>query len=338
MKTVFLTGATGFVGAYLIQYLLQKGYRVRALRRERSNTALIQSIENQVEWVVGDILDEPLLEDALQGVQHVYHAAALVSYQPTDAELLLQINHQGTANLVNAALYAGVEKFLHVSSIAALGRKEHQTHFDENTQWENTKLNSNYAISKFRGECEVWRGIEEGLSAVIVNPSVIVGAGYWHTGTGHFFRQVAKGLSFYPVGRTGFVDVRDVAKASIALMESDITAQRFILNGENWTYQQLFETIARALQRRAPRLKLPAWLGELAWRADYAKSRLLGTQPLITQEIIQKTQGDFNYSNEKIIKAIGYQFQPLAETIQQTALAYQQSQAEHLQFGLLPLD
>jgi dihydroflavonol-4-reductase len=335
LKTVFLTGATGFVGSYLLQNLLAKGYKVRALRRKNSPLHLVAPWADAVEWVTGDIDDEAFLEESLSGVQAIYHSAAFISYQPKDAEQMLQVNANGTANLVNAALYAGVERFLYVSSIAALGRKQHQTHYDENSQWENNSLNSNYAISKFKGECEVWRGMEEGLSAVIVNPSIIVGAGYWSVAAGQFFRRFSTRRWLYPRGGSGFVDVRDVAAASVALMETNIQNQRFILNAENWSYKKLFSQIAESLGQRPPNWEISDTLAGWAWRADMLKARILGVPPTLTRELAHSVQQTFTYDNQKILQSLpNFQFRPLAQTLEDTAKVFLESQKKGLGFGL----
>jgi len=248
-KQVLVTGGTGFLGAYLLAYLVKKGYQIKAIKRKTSSMDLVKNIQHKIEWLEGDILDTPFLETAMKGVQQVYHAAAIVSFDPRDAAFMLKVNAEGTANLVNAALYEGVEKLVHVSSIAALGRKEFQPNINETAQWENSKENSNYAISKFKAECEVWRGMQEGLKIAILNPSVIIGAGNWKQGSCQLIQKVAKGLQFYPKGSTGFVDVRDVARAAILLMESDISGERYILNGANWSYQKFFTQTALALNQ-----------------------------------------------------------------------------------------
>lgn len=334
-KKVFVTGATGFVGAYLLRQLVERGYQVRALHRRSSRTDLIIGVQQQVEWVEGDIMNLHLLEEQMQGMEEVYHAAALVSFDPKDKDKMFSINGEGTANVVNAALHCGISKLLHVSSIAALGRRPFQTDIDERIQWENNKLNSSYAISKFRGENEVWRGIEEGLSAVIVNPSVVLGAGFWNKGTSKFFPRVWKGQHFYPRGATGFVDVRDVARASIALMESEQVNERFILNAENWTYQQLLNTIADALGKKRPGRKAGPLLMALAWRWEALRSRLLRKKPLLTRETARTSSSTFRYHSDKIKEAIGYRFHPVAQTIAETAELYKLAAESHLDYGLL---
>lgn len=335
-KKVLVTGATGFVGAYILRYLLQKGYKIKALRRRNSPMSLVKDIQSQIEWLEGDILDLPFLERAMEDVQQVYHAAAMISFNPQESNLMFKINAEGTANVVDAALYAKVEKFVHISSIAALGRKAFQPHVDEAMQWENSKENSNYAISKFKAECEVWRGFEEGLNGAVVNPSMIVGAGYWNQGSCKLFEEIwRRNSSFYPGGSTGFVDVRDVAKASIALMESDISNERFILNGENWSYQQFFTRTATALGKKIPTKKLADWQINTLARLDWLRSKLFNSNPILTQETARTVQSTFYYSNEKIKKALNFEFMPIEDCVQETAKVFLESKRNGGDFGVL---
>lgn len=336
-KQVLVTGGTGFLGAYLLNYLVQKGYQIRAIKRKTSSMDLVKNIQSQIEWLEGDILDIPFLETAMKGVQQVYHAAAVISFDPREAAFMLKVNAEGTANMVNAALYEGVEKFVHVSSIAALGRKEFQPHINEMAQWENSKQNSNYAISKFKAECEVWRGMQEGLNIAIVNPSVIIGAGHWNQGSCQLIQKVAKGFKFYPKGSTGFVDVRDVARAAILLMESDISGERYILNGVNWSYQKFFTETAKALQQSPPNKLAAPWMINFLWRAEWLRSKIFRSSPLLSRETARTSQATYYYHNEKIVKDLGYDFISMEETLHATAKAFKESQAKTLNYGLMPL-
>lgn len=336
-KQILVTGGTGFVGAYLLRFLLQKGYKIKAIKRKSSPMNLVADIQDQIEWLEGNILDTPFLERALKGVQQIYHTAAMISFDPRDAAMMLKTNAEGTANIVNAALYEGVEKLVHFSSIAALGRKDFQPHINESAQWENSKHNSNYAISKFKAECEVWRGMQEGLSIGIVNPSVIIGGGYWNQGSCRLIQNVAQGMKYYPQGGTGFVDVRDVALAAIHLMESSIVGERYILNSANWSYQQFFAAIAQSLNQTAPHKKASPWMVNLLWRLEWLRSKLFRSKPLLTKETAQTAQATYYYHNEKIVKDLQFDFIPLEQTIQETSQAFLQSKQQGLSYGLLSL-
>jgi nucleoside-diphosphate-sugar epimerase len=335
MNKVLLTGASGFLGSYMLRLLLKKGYDVRAVRRKDSSMAILNDVIDAVEWMEGDITDLSFLEEAVQGIDYVYHAAAAVSFNSKDKDKMMFVNGTGTENIVNVCLDNGVKKLLHVSSIAALGRKENITKIDENAQWENSPLNSDYAISKFKAECEVWRGIQEGLNAVIINPTLIMGAGYWHLGTCKMFKQADKGLKFYPKGGNGFVDVRDVAEVSVKLMESEISGERFIVNSDNYLFKDAFSMMAKALGRKARFIKAPDWSIELMWRADNIKSTLLGVEPLITKELALGLQTFFQYDNTKLLKHITHNYRSLQTTIDETAALYSENKKNAQPFGIL---
>jgi len=323
---VFITGGTGFLGAHLLHHLLEKGKRIRALKRKTSKFDLLkrvfsfytnapQIMLNKIEWVEGDILDVYSLDKMLEDVTGIYHAAAMVSFQPADSRILQNINIKGTANLVNAALDKKIKKLCHVSSIAAIGRADNDKPINERTIWKSSKKNSNYAISKYWAEKEVWRGIEEGLNAVIVNPSIIVGPGEINSGTGKMISAVLNGLRFHTAGINGFVDVRDVVKTMIQLMESDITGERFIVSAENLTYKDFFNLIAQYLDKPAPRFEAKQWMSEIAWRVEYIKGLITNTKPLITKETAKTANNTYIYSNKKLIETQGFKFIPIKESV-----------------------
>jgi nucleoside-diphosphate-sugar epimerase len=226
---------------------------------------------------------------------------------------------------------------VHVSSIAALGRREFQPHIDERIQWENSKQNSNYAISKFRAECEVWRAREEGLTVAIINPSTVIGAGYWQESSCRIVKEAACGLRYYPAGSTGFVDVRDVARAAIALMESDIDGERYIVNGDNRSYKNLLHTLSKELGQTPPQWAAPNWLLKTFSGLDWLRSKLSNNAPMLTREILNNLQSTYYYNNEKIIADLQFEFTPLDSCLQETAKIYQESQANHPSYGVLEL-
>lgn len=334
---ILVTGGTGLVGSHLLQALAAEGRQVRAIKRPSANTEMVRRVFklyskdpdkdfSQIEWVDADLMDIFSLEEAMEGVEEVYHCAALVSFLPDDRKKLLRYNTEGTANLVNAALEKKVRKLCHVSSIAALGRPENLSDLiDENLVWKTSMNNSNYAISKYGAEREVWRGTAEGLDAVIVNPSIILGVAGKSNGSSRIFNTVWKGLKFYPPGKNGFVDVRDVAKAMILLMNSDIRNERFILNADNIEYKKLFELIASAMGKPAPFIKVNPALSRLAWRLEKLRSMVTGIKPLITRETAHTTVQHYEYSNEKIKKELGFEFRPIEETISHFCRIFMQS-------------
>jgi nucleoside-diphosphate-sugar epimerase len=239
---VFVTGGSGLIGTFLIPELLRQGHQVKALYR--GQVPAMPRAE-QVQWLEGDVLDIVVLREALQGVSHVFHCAGLVSYAPQDEEQLKQVNIEGTANVVNACLELGGIKLCHVSSIAAVGRAKGARVLNENSKWDSAEEHPAYASSKYWGELEVWRGVSEGLDAVIVNPSVILGPADWSRSSTQLFKYVYSERPFYTGGSANFVDVRDVVEAMMRLAFSDISGERFILNAGLLSYKEFFERTAR---------------------------------------------------------------------------------------------
>jgi|APTNR8051073442_1049403.scaffolds.fasta_scaffold03096_3 nucleoside-diphosphate-sugar epimerase len=313
---VLITGATGFLGSYLLRSLIKSGHQnIRALRRPNSDNALVADTQDTVEWVEGDLLDPASLEEAMQGIRQVYHCAAVVSFDPRKAKMMLQVNVDGTANVVNAALWEGVDKLVHVSSIAAIGRSPEEKNVSENTKWQRSPLHSNYAISKYLAEQEAWRGMAEGLKVSVVNPSVILGSGRWEDGPLQLFRLGWKEFPFYATGVSGFVDVRDVAQAMIRLMQQDSHGQRYIISAENLPFQAVQQMIAEGLGKRAPRYRVNAFVQEIAWRVEWLRTRFGGPPPLITRETARHANAVYYYDNSKSLKDLQLTYTPVAETI-----------------------
>ncbi|MDO8368310.1 MAG: NAD-dependent epimerase/dehydratase family protein [Saprospiraceae bacterium] len=325
---VLVTGATGFVGSYLIRLLLKKGVSVRALRRKSSRMSLIAGLEDKVEWVEADVTDLGALEDAFEGVTHVCHCAAVVSFHPKDRHKMMKINIEGTKNIVNLCLDFGIKKLVHVSSIAALGRTPNRPHLDENCKWVESKANSRYALSKYGAEMEVQRGIAEGLSAAIVSPSVIVGSQDWEEGMAGFFKKIDAGLKYCPSGGSGFVDIRDVVRFMTLLLESDISGERYILNSDNLSHRQFFGMIAKELGVPPPPITVGPFLAEVAWRVEWLKEKILGTTPLATKESARASVTNYTYGNEKSRSVFGFEYLTMEQTVRDTAAQYLEAKQE----------
>jgi nucleoside-diphosphate-sugar epimerase len=325
---VLVTGATGFVGAYLLRALLKKGIPFRALRRKTSATTLLQDIGQNIEWAEADVLDLGALEDAFEGITHVVHCAALVSFHPSDAAKMMKINVEGTANVVNLCLDNGVKKLVHVSSIAALGRSPERRHLDETCKWVESRDNSRYAVSKYRAEMEVQRGIAEGLQAAIVNPSVIVGSRDWEEGMAGFFKKIDEGLKFCPCGGSGFVDVRDVVDFMLLLLESDLSGERYVLNAVNLRHREFFDKIARELGVPSPPVTVGPLLAEVAWRVEWLKEKILGVKPLATRESARASVTNYTYGNEKSRTVFDFKYRDFDETLRETARQYLEAKKE----------
>ena len=326
---ILVTGGTGLVGAHLLYHLINQGENPKALKRQSSdiqNTKNIfsyysddyENLFSRIQWVDGDILDYNSILLAMEGIDNVYHAAASVSFQSSDKLSLVSTNIQGTANIVNAALEMKAQKLVHVSTIGSLGRAESNGIVTENTKW-NSKKTSVYSTSKYQAELEVWRGIAEGLNAVIINPSIILGPSDWNSGSAALFKTIDNGLKFYSIGSNGFVDVEDVVKVMDLLMKSDVSSQRFIINSENISYKQFFYWMADSLNVERPKYKATKFLSAIVWRILWVKGLVSGKKSTITKETAETACQLYNYSNDKITKEIGFDFMPIKESINKNA-------------------
>ncbi|SFB84194.1 Nucleoside-diphosphate-sugar epimerase [Flexibacter flexilis DSM 6793] len=313
---VFLTGASGLIGSHIARQLLQKGHQVKALRRHNTSFKLLADIADQIQWVEGDVLDVLPLTEHLQGADVVVHSAAMVSFVPADVEQMNKVNIDGTANLVNICLDTpSVKKLVYISSIAALGRNKNSLIINEETKWENSDDNTNYARSKYYAELEVWRGSEEGLPVAIVNPSIVLGAGDWSSGSTALFKYVYDEKPFYPRGNINYVDVRDVSECVCRLVENNIVNERFVLNAGNVPYKDFLGQIAAQWQKRVPRYEVTPLLAALAWRAEWVKALFTGKKPLITKETARTSSKNYQYDSQKAQQLLGIQFRPLAQTV-----------------------
>lgn len=312
---ILVTGGSGLVGAELISQLIARGNKVKAIFNSTPLTIIHQNLIS----IKCDILDTAALEDAMEGITQLYHCAAVVSFNKKNKDQLLKINIEGTANVVNTALDAGVNKMVHVSSVSALGRIRENETVTENMNWTEESSNSLYGKSKYLGEMEVWRGIGEGLDAIIVNPSLILGGGDWTKGSSEIFRSVYNEFPWYTEGVTGVVDVRDVAAAMILLMNSEISKERFILNAENISYKQIFNGIANCFGKKTPGRKVTPLIAALVWRWETIKSMFTGKEPLVTKETARTALAKVYFDNSKFLKAMpGFKYSPLNETINNT--------------------
>ncbi len=312
---ILVTGGSGLVGSALISQLLAQGNVVCATY---NNTPL--SICNpKLVSVKCDILDTIELEEAMQGVTQLYHCAAMVSFQKKDKEQLFKINIEGTANVVNAAVDAGVKKMVHVSSVSALGRIREDEKVTEEMAWTEESSNSIYGKSKYLGEMEVWRGIGEGLEAVIVNPSLILGSGDWNKGSSEIFKSAYYEFPWYSEGVTGVVDVNDVVRAMILLMNSEIKNEKFILNAENLSYKEIFTGMANCFGKKPPYKKVTPLIVAMVWRWESIKSMFTGKDAMVTKETAVTALATVYFDNTKFLKAMpGFNFTPVNETIKNT--------------------
>lgn len=323
-KNILLTGGTGFLGSYILAALVQQGYTVYALRRGSTTPNWIDPVLlEKVQWITGDVLDIVGLEDAMENMDAVIHAAAMVSFNPSERKQLYQVNVEGTANVVNACLEKNIKRLVHVSSVAALGRKVGGGLVDETAKWEENPLQTHYARSKYKAELHVWRGHSEGLDTVILNPSTILGFGDWTKSSCAIFKQMHDGFKWYTPGLNGFVDVQDVAKATLLLLEDGKNGHRYVVNGDTWAFRQLQEQIASGFNKPIPQLKANAFILGLAWRIEAVRSIITGKKPLLTRESAGVAQSKTEFDNRKLLSAFpSFQYTPLAKTIEQACARY----------------
>ncbi|WP_373072836.1 NAD-dependent epimerase/dehydratase family protein [Zeaxanthinibacter enoshimensis] len=322
---IFVTGGTGLVGSHLLLHLLTKGMGVRALYREPESLQQVyntweyyghspEELMKDLHWVKGDLMDIPSLEMALQGIETVYHCAALVSFDPGDYLALRRANITGTANLVNVCLAMGVKQLCYVSSIATIGSPLDTRMANEEDEL-LTPVNNVYALTKHGAEMEVWRGSQEGLAVVIVNPGLIIGPGSWDRSSGRLFGIAGKGSALYPPGGTGVIGVNDVAKIMIALMQRKERNQRYILVAENISYKQLLEKVSTALGHRPPRKKIPLWVLKIAWRLDWFRAKFTGAGRKLTRDRVASLDKQVLYDNTKITALLNYTYESLDSVI-----------------------
>lgn len=335
MKT-FVTGSTGFLGAYLLYYLLKEGYEIKALRRPTSQMQhltwvfhflgkeegleeeVIQDRLNAIEWVYGDLQDIEQLNEALQDVQAIYHAAAKVSFNERDRDSIIQINVEGTANLVNLAIENNVRYFFHVSSVSSLKRHHNQVTTEEMNEFPK-QFPSIYGESKFRAEREVWKGFAEGLKGLIVNPGVILGPGDLNTGALSIFQKVLDGLSFYPKGSSGFVDARDVAEGMIRLSKiPEAYDKRYIMVAESVSMQKALNLIAEGLKKSRPKIPANLPMSLLVAYGERMRSRILGQEPIITPNLARMGSSNYYFDASRFKQITGMEFRPFKETVKDT--------------------
>ncbi len=316
---VLVTGGSGLVGSELITQLIANGKIVRAIYNK---TPLPPFEHGAVTQMQCNILDVVALEEAMQGITELYHCAAMVSFNPVYRKQMFTVNVEGTANVVNAALDAGVKKMVYISSVAALSKHIDTDLIDETKSWNAATNHSNYGQSKHLAELEVWRGIAEGLNAAIVNPAIILGAGNWNEGSTKIFKNVYDQSPWYAEGSTGFVDVKDVVKALMALMQSDITAQRFIVSATNTTYKNLFELIAKGFNKKPPHKKVTPLIAAIVWRLAAVQSFFTKEEPLITKETAASALTNINYNNSKLKTFLpNFEYQSLERTIEDICIS-----------------
>lgn len=316
---VFLTGITGLVGSFIADFLVHNGYQVKALIRNATNQHYLNP---NITFIEGDLLDPLLLNQEIDGCEYVIHCAAIISFSSNKINDMMLVNIEGTKNIVNASILNKVKKLIHISSIAAIGRDPKTLTITENAQWTESTLNTNYAKSKYLSELEVWRGIEEGVDAIILNPSVVLGVGNWNKSSSKFFKYVFDEKPFYTKGNINIVDVRDLAAIVVKALSSTKTNERYIVSNAVVTYKSFFDQMAERFNKKSPQILVTPWMAAIAWRVEGIKAFFTQKEPLVTKETAHQSRSAFVYVNEKVIADFNHQFIPLSDTLDWACKAY----------------
>ncbi|NCT09605.1 MAG: NAD-dependent epimerase/dehydratase family protein [Flavobacteriia bacterium] len=329
---ILVTGGTGLVGSHLLVHLSFQNEPIRAIYRSTSSLEKVKKVFlsytndatffEKIEWFLADITDVPSMIPAFFGVKQVYHCAAFISFNPKDYREMRKINIHGTAIVVNLAIDAKVEKFCYVSSIAAVGESLTNDMITEENEWNKELDNSGYSITKFGAEMEVWRASQEGIPVIVVNPGVILGSGFWDSGSGKLFSQIYNSFQFYTDGITGFVSVKDVVKAMILLMKSELKNERFILVSENKSFKEVFFSIADAFGLKRPARKIIYWQTEVFWRIAWLISKITQKDPLISKYSARSAHHISYYSSDKIKKILNFEFENIENIVQEMVSKY----------------
>lgn len=327
---ILITGGTGLVGSHLLYKVLQTNARVRAIYRKEAKLALVkkvfsyytphyETLYNKIEWVRADITDIPSLKEAFIDIDYVYHCAAVVSFDPNKYHLLRKTNIEGTANVVNLCISNKVKKLGYISSIATIGHSPNKEWLTESTDWNADSDHNVYAITKYGAEIEVWRGMQEGVDAVILNPGIIIGPGFWTTeGSGGFIQQSYKGMPYYTHGITGYIDVNDVADAIWKLMAAPIKNERFIAVSESLSFKTVLDQTAQALNVKPPAREATTLILSIAWRLDWLRHLVTGRGRKLTRLMAQSAKSTSKYDASKLKNALDFVFKPIQNSINET--------------------
>lgn len=323
-RKVVVIGGSGLIGSYIVRKCLREGLTVRATHHKKLDPDCREAFGPAVEWVQADILNVFDLEDLFLGFDAVINTAAIISFDSRRKKDAFRLAREGTANIIAAAVDAGIQKLVHVSSVAALGRKKAENIITEKDVFSHSSFDTSYGLSKFLAEQEVWRGHFEGLPVTILNPSMVIGAGPWGQSSTKLITSVHQGLSYFPTGSTGFVDVRDVAQAAYLALSHDVDGQRFIINAENHPYESVFKEISRQLNTKNKWKVLAGGKAALAWRWSALVSSLTGKEPVITKENVKSTSTRNVHVNTKSLDILGLSYRPVWRSIEETCRVFRE--------------
>ena len=329
---ILVTGGTGLVGSHLLFELSKSQQNIRAIYRSKKTIEKVKTIYSyytdsvathfdRIEWVEADLNDIPKLTEAFEGIKEVYHCAALISFNPSDYHKLREINISGTANIVNLSVINGIQKLCYVSSVATMGYNPKK--ITEETAWNSEDSKSVYAITKYEAEMEVWRGIQEGVPSVIVNPGVILGPGFFESGSGGLFKRVHSGLRYATHGVAGYVGVVDVIKSMVLLMNSDCKNERYIIAAENLSSLDFTTLISNAFNLVPPKKIARQWKLAFAWRLDWLKHKITGGKRRLTKNLSKTLRTKSYYSSSKFLETIpNFEFTPISRVVSEVCQVF----------------
>lgn len=334
---ILVTGGTGLVGSHLLLDLLKAGNNVRAIYRKNSNLLFVKKVFSyylsseetdlyfyRIDWQEADLNDIFALTKSFKGITSVYHSAAMISFDPSDEKALRKINIEGTANIVNLCVSGGIKKLCFISSIATMDQTPEEKVISENFTWYQDQNHNDYAISKHGAEIEVWRGSQEGVPVIILNPGIIIGPGFWDSGSGQIFKRIDAGLNYHFPKTTGFVGVQDVARAAITSMESSAINEQYIVVAENLKFKKVLEMIAESIDKPAPKRQLKPWMVFIGWIYQSLAGIFFGKKRQISKKDIKSLFAHTFYSNQKIVSEFDFKFTPVKEVILQTGKIFRE--------------
>lgn len=329
---IVVTGGTGLVGGHLLLKLAEDENPVRVLIRPGSNprkvfavwqhySSDLEKLFARFDWVEADLWNRDDLYEALKESDYIYHCAAKVSFDNKDRKEMWLTNVVLTQMIVDFCLAQKHTKLAYISSVASIAKGNNGEPTSEQDGWP-VHPKSMYSKTKTLAEFEVWRGIAEGLNAVIVNPSVILGPGNWETSSARIVKVIDNGLKYYTGGSTGFVDVTDVVEILIRLMKSSITGERFLINAVNLSYKDLFCKLSEELRVKPPSKNISPFITSIIWKIEWLMSLLGGKKARITRESANAAHSTQIYSANKVQEKLGYKFRSIEDTIHDVVSCY----------------
>lgn len=338
MKKILITGANGLIGSYISRQLLKNtAHDIYAIKRASSNLTLLETVSNKIKWIEGDLRSLEKIESQLAGMDLIIHTAGIVSYHKEDIQLMYQVNHHSTRELVNLCLTHGIKDFIFLSSVSAINHGRPDLTIDESSRFTEGSHNTDYGKSKHLAEMEVWRASQEGLNVSVLNPSIVLGAGIWANSSLQMFKQVWDGMPLLTPGSNGFVDVRDIAKVCEQLIEKGIDGQQYVLHAENKTYEEIISTISNGLNKKIPKKYLSKNMIPFLVAFEKCRSFLLRKRPLLTSIALEKSLERQKYNGSKMTSELGISYRSIDQSLQESCQAFLQSKSEGKDYAILPL-